>query len=199
MSVKPIDKRNALESRDAVWSIIRKYRQFSIRDLVDETHLGEDTVRDYVAGLTAAGYLERQQQMGNGRNAGYRYTLQRDCGVDAPRVRRDGSEVTQGRGREQMWNTMRILKEFSPRDLAFHASTKDVPVSVIDAKHYIHYLHAANYLVLVKECRKTGSQARYSLLNSSWTGPRPPQIQRVHQLYDPNLKRVVWSNAGGEE
>jgi len=195
MGQKPIDKRNHLETREAIWEAIRRLITFTIRVLRYETRCSIDQVRDYVTGLVMAGYLEKRDDA--------TYVLVRDCGIEAPRVRRDGSEITQGRGREQMWLVMKVLGEFSARDLALHSSTEEVQVSEIDAKSYIHYLHKAGYLI-EEQVGKPGGRggggtlARYRLLPQKYTGPRPPMIQRVKQVYDQNLKKVVWSAAGGD-
>jgi hypothetical protein len=155
-----------------------------------------DQVRDYVAGLTAAGYLERREDAN--------YSLVRDCGIEAPRVRRDGTEIIRGKGREQMWLVMKVLDDFSALDLAVHASTEHVQVSEVDAKSYIHYLNKAGYLAVTQPGQpgnrpNNGIVARYRLLPQKYTGPRPPMVQRIKQVYDQNLQKVVWSSARGDE
>ncbi len=185
-------------SREALWAAMRRLGRFTVRQVTDETRLGLDTARDYVRGLELAGYLKRAGiAEGTGQGVARRavvYELVRDVGVEAPRVRKDGTEVTQGRGREQMWRTMKVLGEFSARDLAIHASTEEHSVSLKEAKHYIRYLVKAGYLAVV---RTTGLAWRYRLLPSKNTGPRAPMIQRVRQVFDPNLGRVIWRSGDG--
>lgn len=192
---KPVNKMRADEGRDAVWAYIRKCRNgFATNDVAAEVRLEISTIRDYLTGLTAAGYLEAT--VGSSRFAPTTYRLIRDTGLEAPRVRKDGSEVTMGRGREQMWRALGIMAQkgtrFNFRDLCLYSSTAESPVAEDDAKHFIRYLAAAGYLHQVEE-GKPGAPARFRMVQSKWTGPRPPQIQRVRQLYDPNLKQVVWS------
>lgn len=96
-----------------------------------------------------------------------------------------------------MWRTMRILKEFSAKDLAIQASTETVKVAEGEAKTYVHYLHKAGYLVIVSPHRSgnrsmTGKLARYRLIISKFSGPKPPVIQRIKQVFDPNAGKVVW-------
>lgn len=200
MSRKPVNKLRTDESRDAIWALIREVKgEFTLRSIQQETHLGRDTVNTYLTGLVNAGYLKVTHA--NGGFTPTLYLLIKDIGVDAPRVRKDGTEVTQGQGRLQMWNTIRVLRDFSSRDLAFNASTDLCKVTESDAKHYIYYLHAAGYLVRTRISSPT-AQARYRLVGLKWTGPKPPQIQRVRQVYDPNTKQVAWTegiDAGGEE
>lgn len=205
MSRKPINKLRPDETRDAVWEEIRcqnGYGSFSVSEIAYSTQLGVDTVRDYITGLFNAGYLVKvERPLPESFKTQY-YRLERDCGIEAPRVRKDGTEVVMGRGREQMWRALGIMAQkgirFTFRDLCLYSSTDEIPVAEDDAKHFIRYLYAAGYLLQV-EAGKPGIPARYRMMQSKWTGPKPPQIQRVRQLYDPNLKRVVWSEDGGSE
>lgn len=209
----PIHERDQLPdtSRDAIWKLIRQEERFSVpgltlqvptpgteslspRDPVWGNAL--DKVREYVLGLQAAGYLQEDGQLRSSitNRPAKAYKLIYDCGVEAPRVRRDGSEVTQGRPREQMWRTMRMLGQFTIADLAIAASTDEHPVSAVDAGDYLCMLAKAGYVVCV-----AGGQGnvpcRYRFLPNQYTGPKPPQIQRLNSVYDPNLKRVMWHQA----
>ncbi len=205
MARKPVDKLRPDERREAVWAAIRELQEFTVHELWLHTRLAKDSIRDYVLALERGGYLARA---GKRTQPGSRpvqiFALVRDCGIEAPRLRKDGSEVTAGRGREQMWHTMRILGEFSARDLAVHAATEEHPVAEEEAKSYSHYLHKAGYLALVRPGKpgsphSPGQLARYRFIARKHTGPRPPQIQRVKQVYDPNLGQVVWSGSADAE
>jgi hypothetical protein len=92
-----------------------------------------------------------------------------------------------GRGREQMWQTMRALGSFTVADLFVAASTDDHPVAESEARTYCQMLQRAGYL--------SGGAAGYRLVR--YTGPLPPMIQRIKSVYDPNLKEVVWSSEEG--
>jgi len=193
MSRTPIDKQQPTECRQAIWEWIREndkkhgpiavFRQHEI-----DVFLDQSSIRDYLTGLTKAGYLVATTN--KKRGVPTLYTLVKDTGIEPPRVRRDGTAVTQGQGRRQIWNTMQVLKVFSPRDLAFNAGTESHEVAESEAKSYCHLLALAGYLVL----RPDG---KYALIATKWSGPQPPQIQRTKQVYDPNLKKVVWSRVEG--
>ena len=193
MSRKPIDQQQPMECRQAAWEEIKAQAQhgaFSATEIAHSTRLGVSTVKDYLVGLCHAGYLIKvSRPMSESFKVQY-YQLENDCGNDAPRVRKDGTPVTQGQGRQQMWNAMRILKDFSVTDLAFNASTDDHKVAPAEAQKYCAALCKAGYLV-------GRANQRFSLINAMWTGPHPPQIQRTKQVYDPHLKRVVWSKIEG--
>lgn len=188
------------EGRDVIWAAIRKLRTFSTLELEGATRVKEATIRTYVMGLERAGYLLRIDSAPGrvpGAYSAARWELVHDVGVEAPRVTREGKPVTQGSAREQMWRTMRILGTFTYRDLAIQASTESTSVDEEDAKSYCRYLKHAGYLQLVQR----GAPGRlnvYRFINARYSGPRPPMVQRVRQVFDPNLNQVVWT-AGGDE
>lgn len=173
------------QGRDAIWSTIRAQRTFTYRSLQEATDIPNKTIRDYVQGLIAAGIVARK---GENDVGAVTFDLVKDKGVHAPRVRKDGSEVEQGRATESMWNAMRLLKQFTPRDLAIHASTDDAPVSEVHAKDYCQHLAKAKYLRIAVPSKP--GPAVYQFVR--FTGPKAPMIQRVKQVFDPNTGEVVW-------
>ena len=185
MSRKPVDQCNPLQTREAIWQAIRALKTFSPKEVRMETRCSSGQVEDYLKALLAAGLIERIE----GERG--RYILVKDPGAVAPRLRRDGSEVTMGRGREQMWRAMRVLGQFTLRDLVVHATTEEHSVAENEAASYCQFLAQAGYLV-----RKGGN---YLFLRSRYSGPRPPMIQRVKQVFDPNLGKVVWSQGGDHD
>ncbi len=176
--------------RQAVWEEIRRLGTFAVPQVAEACKSHVKTVRTYVDCLLAAGYVEPA-------DAGdVTFRLIRDAGVEAPRVRADGSQVTQGTPREQMWRTMRHRStgEFDFRDLALWSSTDDVVVSEVDAHDYIKNLFRAGYLILVSPAKAgRGAQAaRYRFNPARNTGPKPPMVQRMKTVFDPNLRKIVW-------
>lgn len=194
--------------RQRLWDRIRQLNgeRFEVFEILIGAEVkSESTAREYICGLTNAGYLERSESATTAgptsRRKSASYKLVRDVGVEAPRVRRDGSTVTMGLAQEQMWRTLRTLKgDTNARELAAYASTPDIPVEEIAAKSYLKALYAADYLLRTAEGKgrgKGGIQARYRLQKN--TGPRPPMVQRTDALYDPNLGDVVWIKPVNEE
>lgn len=189
------------EGRQVMWEAMRKLRRFRLLDLEDATRIREATLHTYVKGLTRAGYLaevEPAEPPKDSRYAQQWWALANDVGIEAPRVTKDGKPVTQGRGREQMWRTMRIIGEFSFRELSVQASTEQHAVKENEAKDYIHHLHKAGYLICVKPGRPAHA-ARYRLIPSRYTGPQAPMIQRIKQVFDPNTGSVVWPKESDHE
>lgn len=188
--------------RQSVWDTIRgqlRDRDFSVRDI----HVGqpeEGRTREYVNALARAGFLSTQA--GQRKGLGRTYRLVRDAGAEAPRVRADGSVVTDGLGQEAMWRTMRMLRgaDFSARELAAQASTPAVPIAIVAARYYLFALRDAGYLTVSRPARQTvrgGLPERYRLTRD--TGPRPPMVQRTDAVYDPNLGAQVWQRPIDDE
>lgn len=189
--------------RQAIWSAIRKLAgkdktgEFTNLDIEGESGVRNlDTIRTYVTGLTAGGYLQvsvngTYTRDEKGLALRTKRKLVNDVGIDAPRVTRTGEPVTQGQSREQMWQTMRILTQFTAQDLAINASTPEVKVELSDAKSYIKFMVLARYLTVAqKGSGKRG--AVYLFIKQSYTGPKAPQVQRINQVFDPNTGKVVW-------
>jgi len=191
--------------RQSMWEAMRKLNKAGTAITVRGVwELGAEwapkgRVRDYMKGLEAAGYLRRIE---GAPGPSVQYELVRDIGVDAPRVRADGTEVTQGRGREQMWRTVKIIGDFTSRQLAQAASTPQHEVAETTANDYCLMLAGAGYLTVTRP-GGPGKPARYRLAPGRWTGPRAPMVQRLKQLYDPNTGQVVYQRnpqtEGGDE
>lgn len=179
--------------RQAIWEVVRvlgKNKQaFTVVDIGKQMNWNaqENRIFTYLRCLEKGGYLSAKKQAYKANT----YTLEKDTGVDAPRLRYDGTPVTQGACREQMWRAMRILGSFNADTLALSASTDQHTVSLVDAKDYCHHLHKAGYL--------TGSVSGYRFNKSKNTGPKPPKIQRVKQVFDANLGKVVWPTEATDE
>lgn len=187
--------------RQRVWDAIRR-RRGAVFDLFDVNpgDVPRETVRDYVLSLVRAGYLATVGTL-IGPYDRRCYRLINDAGLEAPRVRRDGTPVTQGLAQEQMWRTLRMLKgDTNARELAAHAGTPEIPVREIAAADYLRNLHLAQYLECTRPGKGTGRggiQARYRLISN--TGPRPPMVCRADAVYDPNLGKTVWVRPVTEE
>lgn len=195
--------------RQRIWDRIRQVpasTPFALRELLcgDEIN-SEATAQEYITGLFHAGYLDlRAAAVRHGTSTKRRpayYSLARDAGAEAPRVRKDGMPVTMGLAQEQMWRTLRMLKgDTNARELAAHAATPEIPVRETAANDYLGHLHRAGYLRCIRPGKGTGRggiQARYQLISN--TGPRPPMVCRADAVYDPNLGKTVWVRPVTEE
>lgn len=191
--------------RERLWRAIRALKTFDLNTLLDRSKVNKATARTYLECLTAAGQVKlagtrpatrmRSNSLAKPQDAKL-YTLVRDTGAEAPRLKRDGHPVLAGRARENMWRTMKMLGKFTVLDLAAAATTEKVLVSEIDAKDYARHLALAGYLAIDGSGRRAAGRnpagATYVFLNSRFTGPKPPMVQRTKCVFDPNLRRIVW-------
>lgn len=183
--------------RQRMWEAIRNQRaDFTPHTIVRATDVDKSTVHTYLQTLELGGFVEPIGAR-TAINERKHYRLARDVGVEAPRLDRYGKPVTQSRGNENMWRTMRIMGDFTPRELAMRASTPEIAITDSTAQSYVKCLSHAGYLTVVDPGHayirgKGAKQARYRLIASKYTGPRPPMIQRTKSVYDPNLGKIVW-------
>lgn len=196
--------------RQRIWNAIRQIHKLGDEPFTEhyiwsktvgrEIDVDMGTVRDYRRCLVAAGILEQVTQPEH-RYVEATYRLAVDEGVEAPRLRKDGTRVMQGLPQEQMWRTLRTIKgDTNARELAAHASTSQIAVAESAAKDYIKNLLIAGYLVVTDGAKGVGRRnrlARYRLIRN--TGPKPPMVQKTDAIYDPNLDEVVWVRPVNEE
>jgi hypothetical protein len=178
--------------REAIWAAIRKQRRFTVLWLTRETDLPRPSVWPYLEGLVKAGIVAQEPAPVAKRAA--TFVLADDRGEEAPRVDREGNPVTHGIGREQLWRTAKMLREFTAADLAIHASTEEHAVAEAEAALYARYLARAGYLTVVQPARLGGRKGttRYCFNLDRNTGPKAPVIERPWLVYDQNERRVVW-------
>lgn len=168
--------------REIIWSAMRHLKAFSQYDLVLLSKCGKGKIQDYLKGLTRAGFVERLNPGGKvGEQA--RYRLVRDTGVEAPRIRKDGTMLPPS-GRTRMWNVMQVLRVFTDSELADAASLPEAPIALEEAKTYCRWLAYGGYL-------KT-RQGGWMMIPAKFTGAKAPQILRVKKLFDPNIGAVVY-------
>jgi hypothetical protein len=193
--------------RQLIWESIREVSKHVQEFTESEIHLAINhdvrgltspgAIADYRKALVAAGILAVASKPVLATHIPGTYRLVKDEGLEAPRIRKDGTRVTQGLAQEQMWRTLRLLQgDTNARELAAHASTQTIHVPEDAAKSYLGMLIKAEYLVLTKAGKGTGKggiQARYRLKPSRNTGPRPPMICRTKVVYDPNEDKIVWA------
>lgn len=191
---KQIADTKKYQGYQAYWAAIHDAAQhngtFTLRCIDDRCNTHKRTIRQYVNSLRLAGYIA---VIGTTQNNANVFQLVRKPS-EAPRLRKDGTHVIQGKGREQIWRVMQMQKEFTKTDLVVLASTDDTSVTSTAVKEYLTYLQRAGYLRLVRKS-VPGTPARYRLKPDMNTGPKAPMLQRVKAVYDPNLKKIMW----GEE
>lgn len=176
-----------LTSREKLWKAIRELKVFRVSELARAAHVdrGRVYVHDYLRGLIRAGIIT-VEALASDRRARM-YTLVKDVGVDAPRVRRDGTLVPES-AQQTMWRGMKILRTFSPQDLVAHAAMAGITIKPSVAAHYCEWLDRGRYLTPL---HARGESPRYRFFRD--TGPKAPQVLRLTALYDLNLCDVAAS------
>ena len=179
-----------LNMRERAWAAMRELRQFTLVDLGMKAGVSSCRLRDYLRGLLNAGIVRR---LGVETNLAavpmftkIVYELVKDCGVEAPRVRKDGVLLPDG-GQQRMWTAMRVLRNFNVRDLVYSASLPGHPVADSAAESYCRWLERGGYLRR-DVAEAGGGLVRWHIVKL--TGARAPQILRVKQLFDPNTGEI---------
>jgi len=177
----------ARNNRQAIWDIFEQdlTAWWTLTELSRAAKVNSKTTSDYLGCLEAADLLETSHNPESGVRE---FRLLRYTGVLAPRLRTDGSPVTQGAGVENMWRTMRMMAQFSPRDITIHATTDEVTVKSATAASYLSFLYRTGYLRRLQKAVPGRQQAIYRLIRN--TGPRAPMIQRVKRVFDPNTGEI---------
>lgn len=167
--------------RQEIWTAIRTFEgPFTFEQLLDVSRANRATAKDYLRCLAAGRVISASEDSS--------FNLIKDCGFHAPRLNRQGQPVTQGVSVENMWRSMRMMPQFSWRDIAVHSTTETVTVSGETAKSYCYMLLKCGYLRVMQKADVRGRLAVYKLIRN--TGPQPPQVQRVKQIFDPNTREV---------
>jgi len=200
MARKPITALSGGKSpRQRIWEAIRAWAgtgdgTFTASVLSRTAKLEMSPIQDYLRGLVAGGWAGVAVQGGRGVENVYR--LEKDNGIEAPRVRRDGSEVTQGSGNEALWGAISVLDSFTAQTIAdISGATPHT------AKTYCLFLARAGYLKVASQGKgrgKGGVASVYLTVKSRISGPRAPMITRLKAVYDPNLHQVVWMEGADE-
>ena len=117
----------SLKGYEAIWTHVRakSFEPYTLYDIEKDLNCHVDAVRDYVKRLIRAGYVEEiGQTERKGRVRPINIYRNLKLPAVAPRLRRDGTVVTQGSGRDYMWRTMKMLGTFNATELAINATTK---------------------------------------------------------------------------
>lgn len=173
-------------SRQRIWEVIRKSpTEFSLDSLLKPANVERETARTYLKCLKAGQFIEPFE----GSDSSFR--LVKNTGIEAPRLTLKGEPAQHGLASESMWRTLRMLGETDARSLVSHASASGVDISIRYAKAYITALKKAGYLRVIRHGSPNRLE-RIILKPAMNTGPRPPQVQKVKTVYDPNLNKVMY-------
>ena len=189
--------------RQRAWEAIRAQRdaEWTRVQIAGLSGIDSSTLASYIQSLEHAGIVKMVRQTPGARK---HYRLVNDEGVEAPRLRPNGTRCTRGLAQEQMWRTLRMMRaDTNARELAAHASTPRIPVAFGAANEYLKTLKKAGYLEVTLHGKGGSAQrcalARYRLIPSCNTGPRPPVICKTRTVYDPNVDKIIWQAPVSDE
>ena len=176
----------ALTARERIWAAIREMKTVTVREVADRCDAKADAVRGYFAGLVAAGVLDVIHRGTGGKHSVY--TLKRDLGVHAPRVRRDGTFLPDS-VRSRLWNAMPIFGIFTASELAMSTTLAESPVSRAEALDYCRWLARAGYL------RDLGDE-KFRFVPARHTGSqRPPRTTCWSRMF--TIRMSISSSSTG--
>ena len=161
---------SALE--ETAWARATALGTFTLEQLADQLGSHSSTIGPFVRGWESHGWVERSHE--KVAHAEFRVT-----GGPQPEPSTGGSRET------NMWRAMRGLGGFTPLDIAAHADTGTVRVTVEDARAYIGVLFRHDYLRCTRKADPSkGREASYKLIRN--TGPKAPVLKRIRAVIDPN-------------
>jgi len=190
--------KGVVEPRQKMWETIRLLNDgFTVKDLSRRSGQIPSQIRAYVLALTKAGVVEEIDHSAASKIIGQVFRLVRDEGIEHPRLDSNGQRTHAHLLTENIWRSLRILKgNLTIADIAFSASTETVSANPLIVGKYLEALAEAGYVVKTMGNPPKTSHT-YSLIQTRYTGPKPPQIhsfQRL-QVFDPNISRLVYDSA----
>lgn len=162
---------------DAAWAVAARHPSFGYAEIASALSIGMKQATRIVRGWEKAGFITLIQQ-----GVGLRKMWRAAHPTIAPSPRRRTPE-------DNMWTAMRGLRSFTPTDLAAHANTETVAVTVDEAQVYCRALLAAGHLGVARKAVPGKREAIYRLARN--TGPKAPREKRVRAVIDDNTDAVV--------
>lgn len=178
---------------EGFWRIIKalaaEQPTFTVTEVAARSNVHDDTVADFVKRLAKAGYLTvaHEERLPGVPLPRFHYHLARTA-RDAPRLRRDGTEVPET-AQETLWRTMKMLKRFTVSTLQMAAETDHRTVPAATTKRYVRHLAEVGVLTRLKAGGGRGREAEFLLARN--LGGAAPRILRAHLVFDPNSNTVL--------
>ncbi|MFH1796302.1 MAG: hypothetical protein ABIF45_17570 [Pseudomonadota bacterium] len=184
---------------DGYWKLILELDEhgpWTIRQIVLRTNVSTRSVSQFVDRLRKAGIaalVETRVSVAGQKSATACYRLTRRP-IDTPRLYPDGSERPED-DLQLLWRTMKMVKSFTPRELADQAGSDDRAVGLELTRQYVSRLCAVG-IVAVTQPVRSRREARYRLVRN--LGARAPRILTARVVFDPNAKQVIGDAVASE-
>ncbi|WP_056039247.1 hypothetical protein [Loktanella sp. 3ANDIMAR09] len=166
------------------WNMATTLDQFSFMELAAKTRLAPGTVTKIVKGWVDEGKVDA---CGKGYKGRLYFRVKNEH--RPPKVVRDERLKQTRTPHDLMWEAMRGLGQFTPRDVVAHATTDWLSVSEDEARDFCRLLLKGGYFKVVEKAIPGKREATYRLRRN--TGPLPPRERRVTVVYDPNLNEIT--------
>ena len=178
-------------ARQRMWEAIRNANgDFVALEIVQQSKCDLHNVYHYLRALTKANFLSANEVPSTKRKGDRptkRYTLLKNTGIEAPRINSKGEQVVAGPKYELLWRTLRISKTVPTQQLVDHAAAAGLKITPRSVNLYTKALIDAGYIHVTGR----DGHRQFTLKPYMNTGPRPPQIQNIKAVYDPNLNKVM--------
>jgi hypothetical protein len=168
-----------LKTEDRAFAQLPDLGVFHFTDLSRVAGINEETARRYILRWEQAGKVRIARKDGNTR-----FYILAEQPIPA------SATTEPGRSAEgNMWRTMRLLRQFSPTDVAAHSNVGGISVTVQQARAYCRALLDAQYLRVLQTAVPGKREAFFKLVGD--TGPAAPKTRRVTGLHDPNTGAFI--------
>lgn len=178
---------------DGYWRLMLqadKAGPWTIETLVRQTNVTTRSLSQYVDRLRKGGIVEKIAELppsAKGRKPAAVYRLAQRPYL-APRLDRNG-QVLPETLQQTLWRTIKIVKLFTPRELAGEVSfARDEDVDLGAVRFYVGALTSAGILAVSRHV-KSRQEAQYRLVKL--LGARAPQVLAARVIFDPNSNAVI--------
>jgi hypothetical protein len=169
-------------SNDAVmFAKAQELGQFTIQSLTDATRFKYDLIKSFIQRAEKAGVVRLVGTVERQRNLYEVADVTAQEIVPAPKP--------EWSPERNMWNVMRQMPTFTPRDLIVQGATEATSVTEKDARDFCRMLSRIGYIKAVRKAVPGVRDPIYKLVRN--TGPLPPRARRVAAVVDDNLGAFV--------
>ncbi|AUC54267.1 hypothetical protein CDO87_14255 [Sagittula sp. P11] len=176
-------RRTAEARRTKAFERVRTMDEFRLVDLETELKVPHGTAQRYLTQWQREGLVDYVRKEGQVRF--YISAERRQQLIEASaKVAPNAAGTPEG----NMWRAMRILRHFTPLDIAAHSNAGGVQVSVDKARSYCRTLLEGGYLRIRDQPIRGRREALFQLVRN--TGPEAPVTRRVTVLEDSNIGEI---------
>lgn len=178
-----------------IWKTVLKHsgNSFTITDIhKHHKDVPRSTIKSYLEACVAGGFLKTATPRRAG--ATFRYVTVRTP-KNPPHVNSKGQIIYKDNlEASYMWRAMKMMKRFTPIDLAIHASTEKKIITQTKALRYIKVLCEVGYIKLLST--KHSAKSNYMFVTN--TGFYAPVLttKTVVGVFDKNNNEIKWAEEG---